>query len=80
MTRRSAANYFHIGLRLVTAIAFIELLIMLLSRWISVERWLSPLQFDLADTLILSVSASLLINFWVVKPLKAPFTSTSLVV
>jgi len=71
MTKRSAANYFHIGLRLVTAIAFTELLIMLLSRWISVERWLSPLQFDLADTLILSVSASLLINFWVVKPLKA---------
>ena len=71
MTRKSVSNYFLIGFKLLAAIAFTELLIMLLSRWFSVDKWLSPLQFDLADPLILSVTASLLIYYWVVKPLKA---------
>jgi diguanylate cyclase (GGDEF)-like protein/PAS domain S-box-containing protein len=70
MVRKPKANYVVIGIKLLAAIALTELLILLLSRWLSVDRWLSPLEFDLADTLILSVTASFLIYFWVVKPLK----------
>jgi len=71
MVKKSNAIYVVIGWKLLAAIALTELLIMVLSRVFSVEKWLSPLQFDLADTLLLSSTASLLIYFWVVKPLKA---------
>lgn len=71
MIKKSETNYAVIGLKLLAAIAITELLIMLLSRWLSVDRWLSPIEFDFVDTLLLSVIASLLIYFWVVKPLKA---------
>ena len=71
MVKKSNAIYVVIGWKLLAAIACTELLIMVLSRVFSVEKWLSPLQIDLADTLLLSITASLLIYFWVVKPLKA---------
>jgi diguanylate cyclase (GGDEF)-like protein/PAS domain S-box-containing protein len=68
MIRKSAGNYI---VKLLAAIALTELLIMLASQWLSVEKWFSPLEFAYADTLLVGLITSLLIYFWVIKPLIA---------
>jgi chemotaxis family two-component system sensor kinase Cph1 len=60
-----------IGLKLVAAISATELCIMLAFNLVRIETWLPHLAIDLTDTLILSISASIMIFYWVVAPMKA---------
>jgi diguanylate cyclase (GGDEF)-like protein/PAS domain S-box-containing protein len=71
MIGKSETHYVVIGFKLLAAIALSELFILLFSRWFSVDRSISPLAFVFIDTLFLSIISSILIYFWVVKPLKA---------
>lgn len=59
-----------IALKLVFSIAIAELCIMLVFRLMSVNIWMPALFIDLLDAVLLSIVASLLIFYWVVKPLK----------
>jgi PAS domain S-box-containing protein/putative nucleotidyltransferase with HDIG domain len=68
---KPSVHFFVMGLKLLSAIAGTELMIMLLAGWFHVERWFTPMQFNFIDTSILSVTASFLIFYWVIKPLKA---------
>ncbi|MBI5676009.1 MAG: PAS domain S-box protein [Nitrospirae bacterium] len=70
MPEKAINAYFRIGLKLLVAIGCTELLIMTVFRWIRIETWLSPFLIDLTDALLLCVTASFLILYWVVKPMK----------
>lgn len=59
-----------LGLKLLGSIGIAELLIMLFFRFVDIGSHLSPLQVDFADAVLLSVVASVMIFYWVVKPMK----------
>lgn len=59
------------GLKLLAAVAVIESLIMLTFNLTDIGKEMSPLLVGLADVLILSVAVSIMIFFWVVRPLKS---------
>jgi PAS domain S-box-containing protein/putative nucleotidyltransferase with HDIG domain len=70
-TRFKLSVHFVAGLKVLAAVAGTELLIMLLGGGLEVEKWLTPVEFDFADALVLSITASLAIYYWVVRPLNA---------
>ena len=71
MFHKFRTGYAAIGLKLIGAIAAAELLIMMTFNLIHIERSIPPLLINLIDTLILSVAASVMIFYWVVKPMKS---------
>jgi len=70
LPNKSINVYSRIGLKLLVAIGCTELLIMTIFRLIHIEILMSPLLIDLTDTLLLCVTASILILYWVVNPMK----------
>ncbi len=67
---RISAGHLAIGLKLLASIAGTELLIMITFTFIHADKWMSPLMVNFADTLILSIAATLTIFYWVVRPMK----------
>lgn len=74
-TRFKPSHFFVVVLKLLAAIAGIELLIMLPAGRLNVHRWLTPMQFTFVHTSILGITASLVLYFWVVRPLQSAGTS-----
>ncbi|GAB4538828.1 MAG: hypothetical protein Fur0020_07750 [Thermodesulfovibrionia bacterium] len=60
-----------IGLRLLLIIALTEAVIMLLFTWVHIERHLPPIAIVVIDTLILSITSSIAIYYWVINPMKS---------
>jgi PAS domain S-box-containing protein len=58
------------GLKLLATIAFTELFIMSAFAALDVSAWMSTSQIAIADALFLSLASSMLILFWVVKPMR----------
>ncbi|MBI5846740.1 MAG: PAS domain S-box protein [Nitrospirae bacterium] len=71
MSLRLLSRFVTIGLKLLVAIAATELLIMLVFNVMHIETMLSPLLIMLADTLLLSIAASVMIFVWVVRPMRS---------
>ncbi len=59
-----------VALKLLAAIACSELLIMITFTLMRIDRRLSPFIVDFADTFILSILASVMIFYWVIRPMK----------
>ena len=70
-TRFKPSVHLVVGRKLLAVIAGTELMIMLIAGWLNVERWFTPMQFNFVDTFILSITASFVIFYWVIKPLEA---------
>ncbi len=68
--KQRTSGYVVIGLKLLVSIAIVEFGIMLFGRMLFVDRLLSPLQFALADTVVLCSAATFFIFLWVIRPLK----------
>jgi len=60
-----------VALKLVVSIAAAELLIMTVFNVVRIENLLSETMVNLTDALLLSLAASVMIFFWVVKPMKS---------
>lgn len=67
---KSGSNPFATGLKLLSLIAGIELLIMLSFSFFQVNKWMSPHMMSITDTLLLSILSALMIYILVVRPMK----------
>lgn len=74
MTARLENKYglhpFTTGIKLISLIAGIELIIMLSFSFFQVQKWMSSSMISLTDTLLLSLLSSVLIFILVIRPLK----------
>ncbi len=59
------------AIKLIAAIALTELCIMFLFDYLHMESLLTQVQVNLADAFLLSVGASVVIYWWVVRPMKS---------
>ena len=71
MPNRTGSRHTVVALKLLSAIAATELSIMVLFNAFHLERLMPSVVLNLADTLLLSIAASVMIYVWVVKPMKS---------
>ncbi|MBI5073901.1 MAG: PAS domain S-box protein [Nitrospirae bacterium] len=71
MQNKFGSRHLTVAVKLIVSIAAAELLIMIIFNAVRIETMLSRTMINLADALLLSLAASVMIFVWVVRPMKS---------